>query len=260
MRFVRQAMPFPQTYNIDSSQVLLFPWMWKEISFEEAQLVSPFLPVVTVRGTSFGSSTSLFSPNWQLTGYKDADPFASIRYFKQVGFAPTAASSPVSSKMSLSSDGVEFLGKGYENPQEKGWDKLKQKYFQYDDGYGFPTIGYGHLIKKTENFTNGLTKQENIDLFKKDAEKFVKAVNGKLKKGVTQSQFDALVILQFNLGVGAMTQPIKEINAGVAVKKADFTKYTHVKGTPAGKVNKGLLKRREGEWKIFSEGIYDARH
>ena len=253
-------MPFPNSSPIDPSQVLLFPWMWKEISHDEAMLLAPFIPVVTVRNSSFGFATDVFSLNWQLTGHMFTDPFSPVRYFKQVGFAPTAAASPVAKTMSFSDDGVEFLGKGYENPQEKGWDKTKQLYFSYDDGYGFPTIGYGHLIKKGEDFSKGLTKAQNIELFKKDANKFVKAVNGKLKKGVTQQQFDALVILQFNLGVGVTTQPTKQINAGVAVKEADFTKYTHVKGTPAGKVNKGLLTRRKGEWKIFSKGVYDARH
>lgn len=38
----------------------------------------------------------------------------------------------------------------------------------YKDVYGIPTIGYGHKILPNEDFSDGITKQRAIDLFKQD--------------------------------------------------------------------------------------------
>ena len=69
------------------------------------------------------------------------------------------------------------------------------------------TIGYGHLILKNEwdKYKNGITKEQAEALFLKDAEPTVTAINKLLKVSVTQQEFDALVILAFNIGLGAVS-------------------------------------------------------
>ena len=63
------------------------------------------------------------------------------------------------------------------------------------------TIGYGHLILQNEwnQYKNGITKEQAESLFLKDVEPTVTAVNKLLKISVTQQEFDALVILTFNI-------------------------------------------------------------
>jgi|AGFS01.1.fsa_nt_gi Phage lysozyme. len=43
------------------------------------------------------------------------------------------------------------------------------KFWTYKDSLGLPTIGYGHLIRQGENFSNGLTEAEAEALLQKDA-------------------------------------------------------------------------------------------
>lgn len=107
----------------------------------------------------------------------------------------------------------------------------------YGDPYGYPTVGWGHLITKTKTYTKNTTGNPNDSLlsqaqadalsnslnlgytspisqskadsfFTSDTAKAVKAVNDlKLPTGCqfTQSQFDALVSLAFNAGPGVLT-------------------------------------------------------
>lgn len=66
------------------------------------------------------------------------------------------------------------------------------------------TIGYGHLISTVEEFNqykDGITEIEADELFKEDLAPFEKVViNAINKENFTQNEFDALVILSFNIG------------------------------------------------------------
>jgi lysozyme len=160
--------------------------------------------------------------------------------------------------MDLSKAGADFIGRGYENPAQKGYDAKAGKYYAYDDGYGYPTIGYGHLILAGEDFKQGLTAAQVQQLFVTDASDKIKLVNRALTVGVSQNQFDALVSLTFN--IGGRSRPIRILNAGGAVKAHDFTTYDHVTQNGKKVVSKGLLTRRKAEWTIFSKNVYNASH
>ncbi len=64
------------------------------------------------------------------------------------------------------------------------------------------TIGYGHLIIKTdwEKYKNGITEAEAEALFKQDLAPFSRKVKDKVTANIAQNEFDALVILVFNIG------------------------------------------------------------
>lgn len=64
------------------------------------------------------------------------------------------------------------------------------------------TIGYGHLIreKEWEIYKGGITKEQADVLFRADASPFERAVGETITVGVQQYEFDAMVILAFNIG------------------------------------------------------------
>ncbi|MGY6277818.1 lysozyme [Methylomonas sp. MgM2] len=139
----------------------------------------------------------------------------------------------------------------------------------YDDQSGLPisewtmgaTIGVGHLISKAEweAFKNGITTDQANDLFEKDLEPFVEDVRKYIQVGLQQQQFDALVMLAFNIGSGnfSSSSVVRLINNPTAQ-----TAYRNLEeawkawNKSQGRVMKGLENRRACEWNVYSKGIY----
>lgn len=79
-----------------------------------------------------------------------------------------------------------------------------------------------------------------------------------IKVSLTQEQFDALTIFCYNIGVNGFknSSVIKIINS-------EKTNYTSLYDAwmswnkSNGKVNEGLKNRRNAEYKIYSEGVYE---
>jgi len=67
---------------------------------------------------------------------------------------------------------------------------------------GYPTIGYGHLVRSGESF-NEISETEAEELLRKDVESAERAVLRLVNVPLTDGQFDALVSFTFNLGSGA---------------------------------------------------------
>jgi GH24 family phage-related lysozyme (muramidase) len=73
--------------------------------------------------------------------------------------------------------------------------------------------------------------------------------------GATQHQFDALVILVYNIGVGNFSRA-DELHAAIATKQwstvaAHFLSFDHIDGVE----NEGLKQRRELEKALFLDGV-----
>ena len=68
---------------------------------------------------------------------------------------------------------------------------------------GYPTIGYGHLVRAGEDFTT-LTEEAAEQLLRKDVASAERAVCRLINTPLTDGQFDALVSFTFNLGAGAL--------------------------------------------------------
>jgi RHS repeat-associated protein len=126
----------------------------------------------------------------------------------------------------------------------------------YLDSGGRPTIGVGHLILPGEDFANGITPEKALAMFKTNLATAVSDVNKGLAVTVTQSQFDALVDLAFNVGGPKFwTSPLlKAINAAEPVTEDLFTAYNK-SGSPL-QVNPGLQLRRQDDYKLFATGDY----
>lgn len=123
------------------------------------------------------------------------------------------------------------------------------------------TIGYGHLIKHDEwpLYKNGISLADAATLFNKDLEPFVDSVRGKITVKLSQQQFDALVMLVYNIGEASFggSSVIKLVNDPNA-----HTSFTNLEAAwkawnkSQGHVMKGLENRRACEWNVYSQGIY----
>ncbi|MCL2910726.1 lysozyme [Shewanella aquimarina] len=67
---------------------------------------------------------------------------------------------------------------------------------------GYPTIGYGHLVRSGESF-NEISETEAEELLRRDVESAERSVLRLVNVPLTDGQFDALVSFTFNLGSGA---------------------------------------------------------
>ncbi len=128
------------------------------------------------------------------------------------------------------------------------------------------TIGYGHLILKDEwdRFKNGISEEKATELFRRDAEPKEAAVAGAIKVGVQQYEFDAMVILTFNIGESGFRKSTvaKLINdpkpAAGHLKLLETAWKSWNKETKGGVkvVSKGLTNRRAAEWRIYTSAVY----
>lgn len=137
----------------------------------------------------------------------------------------------------------------------------------YKDSAGLPSIGVGHCLTSMEKATgcvnikgqhvltaNGITMRQALDLLSQDVAVAEGAVNEHIKVPLTQNQFDALVILTFNIGAGGFdaSSVLRDINAkDFADVPSDFRKWNKVTINGQHVVDKGLVRRRELEIKLF---------
>ena len=167
------------------------------------------------------------------------------------GFAP--------SLLAVSPEGLDLL---------KGVEELHLK--PYDDQTGDDitawvkgaTIGYGHLIAKIDwsRYEKGITQAEADALFDADLAPFVGTVSETITVGLQQYEFDALVILAFNIGrQGFKTSSVaKLVNDPKAVTVfADLEAAWKSWNKSQGQVMKGLTNRRACEWAIYTSARYE---
>lgn len=135
------------------------------------------------------------------------------------------------------------------------------RYKVYRDVAGLPTVGIGHLVTPEDGLSVGDTIDEDtaIAFFDSDlrtAEDGVRNLVGDLP--LNQYEFDALVDLVYNVGIGNVSESQSpRLNAAIAARDyaamADELAY-HEAG---GKVASGLVIRSERRINIFTDGIYD---
>jgi lysozyme len=142
--------------------------------------------------------------------------------------------------MQLSAEGLDLIKKS-----EGFRDRV------YLDVAGFPTIGYGHLIKPHESFPNGITEAQAAAILSTDVQEAEQSVARLVKVALTQGQFDALVDFCFNLGAARLASStlLRELNVGDYQAAArQFLVWDHA----GGAVVAGLEARREAELKLWT--------
>lgn len=122
----------------------------------------------------------------------------------------------------------------------------------YLDAAGYPTIGYGHLIRKHEHdmFKNGISEPAAEALLAKDVVVAEKAVLRLIRVPLTDGQFDALVSFTFNLGSGALQRSTlrRKVNRDEHNEvPREFMRWVWA----GGRKLKGLIRRRAAEAELY---------
>lgn len=127
------------------------------------------------------------------------------------------------------------------------------------------TIGFGHLISESEwpRFCGRIINEKEANaIFLEDLAPFESCVMGAIENAwhLADCEFDALVILAFNIGQRAFhdSSLVKMINDDGAI-----TVYPSIERAwkawdkSQGKVMRGLVNRRAAEWNMYRDGIYE---
>lgn len=69
---------------------------------------------------------------------------------------------------------------------------------------GYPTIGYGHVIRSGEKYPDGISQSQAERLLEKDIALATNAVARYINVPLTANQEDAIISFTFNLGAGAL--------------------------------------------------------
>ena len=181
--------------------------------------------------------------------YTLSDAFAPVFYFDFMGAI-----------MKFSNNGISIL------KQCEGCVKQNGKHVIYDDKTGKPvppnvplpigaTIGYGHLIKSGEDFSDGITESVATELLRADIVNAERAVDTNICVSLSQNQYDALVMLAYNIGAKnfATSTVAKYINN----PNFHSTQYPTLQSAwrawnkSGGREMAGLTARRDTEWKLF---------
>ena len=156
--------------------------------------------------------------------------------------------------MRVSKDGLELI---------KGFEGLSLT--PYKCSAGIPTIGYGSTYYK-----NGarvlmsdppITLEEANELLLSTVACFEDGVNEAVKVPLTQDQFDALVSLAYNIGLGRVKKPSKAgFKTSTLLRRLNSKMYIEaahqflVWNRAGGVVNSGLVDRRWKERQLFLSG------
>ncbi len=115
------------------------------------------------------------------------------------------------------------------------------------------TIGFGHTNNVMEG--NTCTVTEAIVWLHSDIRSAEEAINDNVRVILKQNEFDALVSLVFNIGIGAFEEStlLRKLNDNQDIS-AEWGRWTHQNG----KVLAGLVNRRTAEWSMFSGPALNA--
>ena len=139
----------------------------------------------------------------------------------------------------------------------KKWEGLRLTAYADPGTGGEPyTIGYGHTYAAgPPKVTRGMkiTAKEATSILQADLKVFEDGVSAALKRTPKQAQFDAMVSLAFNIGLGNFKKStvLRKFNAGDDAGAAEaFMLFVKANG----KVMKGLINRRSEERDLFLSG------
>ena len=123
------------------------------------------------------------------------------------------------------------------------------------DGTQLYSIGLGHQIQPNELdlMTSLLNDEQVLEIFKKDIEEIRSSMNKVIKVPINKNQQLALLSLRYNIGTAFNKSTLlRQLNAG------NFNDASMRFGEwrlSEGKINQGLVNRRERERQLFNKPV-----
>ncbi len=141
---------------------------------------------------------------------------------------------------------------------KQGYDLIKQfegcRLTAYQDSIGVWTVGYGSTYyENMQKVKQGdkVSQQRADEIFEFVANRFARNVDDLITSQLTQNQFNAVVSLAYNIGMGNFQKStlLKKLNKNPSDKtiKDEFLKWVNAGGRPL----KGLVNRRKKEAEIY---------
>ncbi len=144
--------------------------------------------------------------------------------------------------MKISENGLVLI-KNFENFRSEKYLDVGNKW----------TIGYGHLIRPDETFDDPISEEEATTLLSQDISTTEEAIDNQVTVPLTQGEYDALVSLVYNWGIGHFerSEGLQKLNKGDYDGAWDeFEEVDEV----GGKIIAGLVRRRNMEEKEWEAG------
>ncbi|OFX06603.1 MAG: hypothetical protein A3D94_00685 [Alphaproteobacteria bacterium RIFCSPHIGHO2_12_FULL_66_14] len=123
---------------------------------------------------------------------------------------------------------------------------------------GFPTVGYGHVVREGERVKAPLSPEEGEALLRADLPRYERAVCRLIEIPLGDPCFDALVSFTFNLGEGALAASTlrRLVNAGrLAEAGSQFDRWVFA----GARKLPGLVRRRAAERSLWERGVNEDR-
>ncbi len=141
---------------------------------------------------------------------------------------------------------------------KQGYDLIKQfegcRLTAYQDSIGVWTVGYGSTYyENMQKVKQGdkVSQQRADEIFEFVANRFARNVDDLITSQLTQNQFNAVVSLAYNIGMGNFQKStlLKKLNKNPSDKtiKDEFLKWRNAGGRPL----QGLVNRRKKEAEIY---------
>lgn len=128
----------------------------------------------------------------------------------------------------------------------------------YRDPAGLATVGWGHQVRPGESFLAPLSDYAADELLRSDLDRIAPNITAMLRNQpkITQSMFDALVCLGFNIGLGALfgSSLFVQLKRGHWSAAADqFLRWDKARNPKTGRYARlaGLTRRRAAERELF---------
>jgi len=158
----------------------------------------------------------------------------------------------------LSAEGEDLLRSAEGLRLKPYLDRAGEEITAWEEG---ATIGYGHLIEegKWTEYQDGITAERAEALFRSDIAAFAKSVAKALPAGMSQHEFDAAVMLSYNIGAEAFAGSsaaalISDPQAQTPYSSLESAWKAWNRVGPT--VVPGLVNRRNAEWNLYSKGVY----
>lgn len=144
----------------------------------------------------------------------------------------------------ISDNGLDFTAR---------WETFIETAYKATPQEKYYTIGWGHYGPDVKNGQT-ITKEQAIELLKKDMSKAVKKANELVSTKFNQSQFDAICDLCFNVGTGVIEKDNQLNDFDDAVRNGDIANTRRIMSQfvkQGGKTLLGLQRRTAGRLALF---------